>query len=193
MTRHFSYVYQHYSTNKLHRRLRIRELYATCIMKSEARRSYCYGLPAMFKSLGPLFTEWTDILLQDLVGTRSREIRAYTFPIARKFDGHLNHCNIKSRAFETSRDLAVRHLIAYWIEALNDTSTMWWFIINLANIILKYPVWEWRPIDRCIHLAFLEHNACLSRNIYREIYILRNLPCIFEKCIPYLQFINRRL
>ena len=37
----------------------------------------------------PLFTERTDVLPQDLLMSRSREIRVYAFPIALKFDWHL--------------------------------------------------------------------------------------------------------
>ena len=38
---------------------------------------------------GPLFTKQTDVLPQDLVTSRSREIRVYTFTIAVKFERHL--------------------------------------------------------------------------------------------------------
>ena len=37
---------------------------------------------------GPLFTKRTDILLQDLVKSRSREIGYYDDPIALEFDRH---------------------------------------------------------------------------------------------------------
>ena len=40
-------------------------------------------------SPGPLFTRRTDVLPQDLVKSRRREIRVQTFPIALKFDRHL--------------------------------------------------------------------------------------------------------
>ena len=68
----------------------------------------------------PLFTKQKA----DLVKTRSREIQVETFPIALKFDRHLgssdacqiserhDHYNIRSRGFETSRDLGVRRLTA---------------------------------------------------------------------------------
>ena len=83
---------------------------------------------------GTLFTKRTDILRQDLVKSRSREIQVKIFPIALKFDRHLDsnaaempvisercdHYNIQSRGVETLRDLAVRvrRLTAWWIEAL---------------------------------------------------------------------------
>ena len=38
---------------------------------------------------GPLFTKRTDVLSQDPVTSRSREIRVYTFPVALKFGTHL--------------------------------------------------------------------------------------------------------
>ena len=38
---------------------------------------------------GPLFTKQTDVLLQDLVKSRSYEIQVETFQIALKFDRHL--------------------------------------------------------------------------------------------------------
>ena len=38
---------------------------------------------------GPLFTKRTDVLPQDLMKSRSREIRVDTFPIALKFDRQL--------------------------------------------------------------------------------------------------------
>ena len=38
---------------------------------------------------GPLFTKRTDVLPQDLVKSRTREIRVSTFPISLKFDRHL--------------------------------------------------------------------------------------------------------
>ena len=39
---------------------------------------------------GPLFTERTDVLPQDLVKSRSREIGCYNDLIALKFDNHLD-------------------------------------------------------------------------------------------------------
>ena len=41
------------------------------------------------RSLGPLFTKRTDILPQDLVKSRRREIGCYNDRIALKFDRHL--------------------------------------------------------------------------------------------------------
>ena len=38
---------------------------------------------------GPLFTKRTDVLPQDLMKSRNREIRIQTFPIALKFDKHI--------------------------------------------------------------------------------------------------------
>ena len=38
---------------------------------------------------GPPFTKRTDVLPQDRVTSRGRDIRVYTFPIAVKFDRHL--------------------------------------------------------------------------------------------------------
>ena len=77
---------------------------------------------------GSLFTKRTDILPQDFVKSRSREIRVKTFPIALKFDRgasqiseRYDHCDIQT--FETSRDLMVRRLTALWIEA-------WYFILG---------------------------------------------------------------
>ena len=57
-----------------------------------------------------------------------REISYYTFPIAQKLDRRRDDCNIskwydnfntQSRGFETSGDLTVRRLTAWWIEALD--------------------------------------------------------------------------
>ena len=39
---------------------------------------------------GPLFTKWTDVLLQGLPKSQNDEIRNKTFAIALKFDRHLS-------------------------------------------------------------------------------------------------------
>ena len=39
---------------------------------------------------GPLFTEWTDVLLQDLMESRSSEIQVQTSTITLEFDSHLH-------------------------------------------------------------------------------------------------------
>ena len=43
----------------------------------------------LFIRPGPLLTKRTDVLPLDLAKSRSREIRAWSFPTALKFDGHL--------------------------------------------------------------------------------------------------------
>ena len=65
---------------------------------------------------GPIFT---DLLPQDLVKTRRREIPDGTFPIALKLDNHLGSSaerygqyNVQSRGFETPRHLSVTRLTA---------------------------------------------------------------------------------
>ena len=70
---------------------------------------------------GPLFTMRQDVLPQDLVMTRSGEIRVQAFPIALQFSRRLHsraadmpvksqsdYYNIQTYGFGTSRDLAVR-------------------------------------------------------------------------------------
>ena len=71
--------------------------------------------------LWPLFTQWTDVLRQDLVKSRSSEMRDHAFPIALKFHRYLDSSAarclsnfrairslsrgiISSRRFETSRN-----------------------------------------------------------------------------------------
>ena len=41
----------------------------------------CYPIPETEIPPGPLFTKWTDVLMQDLVKSRNREIHANAFPI----------------------------------------------------------------------------------------------------------------
>ena len=84
-------------------------------------RGECRQVPGL---PGPLFTKRTDVLPQDLVKSRSHEIRVEIFPIALQFDRQqccrhackiserYDNCNIQSRVFETWRDLAVRRLTA---------------------------------------------------------------------------------
>ena len=51
---------------------------------------YVFGTSQFYSyHSGALFTKLTDALPQDLVKSRSREIRVYTFPIALKFERHL--------------------------------------------------------------------------------------------------------
>ena len=45
----------------------------------------------IYSDPGPLFTKRTDVMPQDLVKSRSRGIRIYTFPIALKFDCHIGN------------------------------------------------------------------------------------------------------
>ena len=58
-----------------------------------AHRCYvvCFVVVILLVSMysGHLFTKRTDVLLQDRVKSRRREIRVKTFRIARKFDRHL--------------------------------------------------------------------------------------------------------
>ena len=71
------------------------------------------------------------LLAQDLVKSRSHEIRAYSFPIGLKFDRHLggstaempvkfqsNTIIIASRGFDISRNLEIVRLTAQWIYTL---------------------------------------------------------------------------
>ena len=78
---------------------------------------------------GPLFTKRADVLPQDFVKSRIREVRVQTFPIALKFHRHMrcrdasqiseryDDYNIQSRGFETSRDFLVKRLTVFLIEA----------------------------------------------------------------------------
>ena len=54
-----------------------------------------------------------------------------------------DHCNIQSRGFETSRDLAVRRLTAYWIEALKH-------MVNRSHDSMRNSKYE-----QCLELQWL--------------------------------------
>ena len=86
---------------------------------------------------GPLVTKRTEILPQDLVKYRSREIHLQTFPIALKFDRQrcwdacqflerYDHYNAQSRDFETSRDLTLRRPFAFARFTPNSRGTWDW-------------------------------------------------------------------
>ena len=59
-----------------------RNLAIIWIMRSGGKTSY----HLVNRDPGPLFTKWTDVLRQDLVKPRSREIQVQTFPVSLKFD-----------------------------------------------------------------------------------------------------------
>ena len=48
-------------------------------------------LTTLYKYIGPLFTKRTDVLPQELMKSRSRDIRVWTFLIAQKFDRHIGN------------------------------------------------------------------------------------------------------
>ena len=50
--------------------------------------SLCLIIPWFIVGYGPLFTKWTNVLPQDRVKPRSREIRIETFPTTLKIDRH---------------------------------------------------------------------------------------------------------
>ena len=91
-------------------------------------QGYIFGISAIiwpplcqWSYSSPLFTKWTDFLLQDLVKSRNHEIHVYTISIALKFDRPLGSAaempveryeyhNTQSGGFDTSRNLAIRGL-----------------------------------------------------------------------------------
>ena len=119
---------------------------------------------------GPLFTKMTDALPQDLVKTRNREIRVYTFLIALKFDRHLgsaaaempvnflqrcDHYNIQSSGFETSWDLAVRRV-------------NWWIQTQLQHIVTMFII---RPTSTLTHSGRVKMDA-ISQMIFLKVFSL---------------------
>ena len=60
---------------------------------------------------GPLFTKWTDVLPQDLVMSRSREIRVSAFPFALKSDRHISS-SAAEMAVKLQSDKSLQHPIS---------------------------------------------------------------------------------
>ena len=56
---------------------------------SLARQSSPLMVGGMSYQSGTLFTKQTDVLPQDLVKSRSREIGCYNYRVALKFDSHM--------------------------------------------------------------------------------------------------------
>ena len=67
-------------------------------------------------STGPLFIKRTGVLSQDLVKSRSREIRVKTFPSALKFDRHLGSSAAEMPTkFQSDTIIATSSLAAYQV------------------------------------------------------------------------------
>ena len=61
---------------------------------------------------GPLFTKRTDLLPQDLVKSRSREMWVYTFTIALKVERHIGNAVEMSVKFQSDTIIVTSNLVA---------------------------------------------------------------------------------
>ena len=121
----------------------------------------------------PLFTKRTDLLPQDLMKSRSRENRGYTFPIPLKFDRHFGssaaEMPVKLPSDMIITDVLSQDLVKPWSHELGSQNL---YIVakfdshiysNAAEMVVKYRS-NYKVLHPCLTTLWLCQVWCWEFN-----------------------------